>query len=149
MSALSNRQHYREIANRYRSIPGEHGLRPWRVYSVVSTWSGDHPGEGTRSDVEEELLENGQPPRVRQVKAEQVALGTGLESGDWMVGPVTPVVGSSWAKLSGGSAVANDSWRIRLVHDETEEDLHCVVVSITSDMTLGVILTIRPRRGGV
>jgi hypothetical protein len=148
MSATERRQHYREIANRARRIPGEHGLRPWRVFAAVGTWSGSgHFGDGERADTEVELLESGQPPKVRQVSAEQVALDSGLQSGDWFVGPVTPEVGTPWATLAGQSTVSGESFRLRLVHDETGDDMQCVVVATTSDRALQTIFTVRPVRG--
>lgn len=150
MTATSNRQRYRQIANHYRRIPGEHGLRPWRVYASVGSWSGaGHPGEGKRADTEVELLERGQPPKVRQVKAEQVALGTGLQSGDWTIGPVTPEVGTPWATLAGSDACGNESFRLRIEHEESGDSLDCVVVTTTSDHALNTYVTVRPVRAGV
>ena len=149
MSPTDQRQRYRQIANRARQIPGVHGLRPWRVFASVGTWSGGatHFGNGTRSDAEVELLESGQPPKVRQVKAEQVALDAGLQSGDWTIGPVTPIVGTPWATMSGGGILDSDSFAIRMTNEETGEDLRCVLVSSTSDRALRTMLTVRPVRG--
>ena len=147
MTSAANRQRYRAIANRYRRIPGEHGLRPWHVYAAVGTWSGTHHGEGTRSDVEAELLEQGQPPKVRQVKAEQVALGVGLQSGDWVVGPVTPSAGTAWSTLCASFVDGEESFRLRLWHEETGQDMQCVVVSITDDRALRTMITVRPVSG--
>lgn len=94
-----------------------------------------------------ELLERGQPPKVRQVKAEQVALDSGLQSGDWFVGPVTPIVGTSWAAMKGSDATADDSFRVRLSNEETGENMQCVVVAVSDDRALHTMLTVRPVRG--
>lgn len=147
MTATANRARYRELATRYRRLPGEHGLRPWHVYAAIGSWSGTHHGEGTRDDTETELLEQGQPPKVSQVKAEQVALGVGLQSGDWIVGPVTPEVGTPWATLAASSLTGEESFRLRLYHEETGEDMQCVVVSTTSDRALRTMITVRPVSG--
>jgi len=147
VTATASRKRYREFANRYRRLPGEYGLRPWHVYAAIGTWSGTHHGEGSRYDTEVELLEKGQPPRVAQVKAEQVALGVGLQSGDWIIGPVTPDVGTPWATLAAASLTGEESFRIRLYHEETGEDMQCVVVSTTSDRALRAMVTVRPVSG--
>lgn len=147
MGATERRARYRKIANRCRAIPGQHGLRPWRVFTYVGAWSGtDHFGDGTRTDTETELLENGQPPRVRQVSPERVALGVGLEGGDLEIGPVTPIVGTAWADLNGGSTDANESFRVRLSNEETGAVLHCVLVTVRTDKALHTTLTVRPVR---
>jgi hypothetical protein len=148
MAAAAKRRRYRQIANRARRLPGVHGLRPWRVYADVGSWSSSagHPfGEGTRTDTETELLETGQPPRVRELSDERVALGGG-EKGDLSIGPITPIEGSAWATLTGSGVTPGDSWRVRLVHDETGDVKHCVVKSISQDRALHVMLTVRPVR---
>ncbi len=147
MTATTNRQRYRDLANRYRRIPGELGLRPWRVFALVGAWSGTDAGEGTRTDTETELLEHGQPPKVRQVKADQVALDTGLQNGDYVIGPVTPVVGTAWDAIVGSNAAANQAFQFRITNSETGDDHRCVLVTITSDHALNTMITVRPVRG--
>lgn len=148
MTATANRHHYRQLATYYRRLPGEFGLRPWRVFASVGTWSaGAHPGEGTRSDSEAELLEHGQPPKVVEVSAEQVALDAGLQSGDLNIGPVTPELGTPWATLAGYDVTGGQSFRIRLVNAEQGLDYQCVVVGVKRDRALHTILTVRPVRG--
>lgn len=148
MTATQKRQRYREIAERCRRIPGEHGLRPWRVFASVGVWSGStHFGDGVRTDTEVELLEHGQPPKVRQVKADEIALGVGLQSGDMVIGPVTPIVGTEWATLLGDSAAANNSFRFRLTNAETGDDMQCDLITITGDRALHTTITVRPVRG--
>lgn len=146
MTATSRREHYRQIANRHRAIPGRHGLRPWRVFASVGAWSGSATGDGTRTDAETELLENGEPPKVRQVKAEQVALGVDLQTGDLVIGPITPVVGTAWATMLDGGATMGDSFRFRLVNEEQGAVLHCAVVAIQNDRALRATITVRPVR---
>lgn len=146
--SMTRREHYRRIANRHRAIPGRHGLRPWRVFDVVGSWSGSgHFGDGMRTDAEAEILENGQPPKVREVKAEEVALDAGLQSGDLVVGPITPVIGTAWATLDGSNADGGESFRLRLTNDETGSDLQCVLVTMTRDRALRTMVTVRPVRG--
>jgi hypothetical protein len=149
MPALANRERYRKIANRARRIPGEHGLRPWRVYIYTGTWSDQSAnefGDGSRTDTATEILENGQPPKVREIGDEAIALSADLTKGDMAIGPITPVVGTPWATLLATSKTAGDTVRIKLVHDETGATLHCSFQSSQQDRALRYMLTVRPIR---
>lgn len=149
MSATANRARYRRIANRARRLPGNHGLRPWRVYMVSGTWSSQSSnefGDGSRTDTATEILEQGQPPEVREVNDEAVALSSDLMKGDFVVGPITPVEGTSWATLLATSASAGDAIRLKLVHDETGTTHHCSIKSSQQDRALRYVLTVHPVR---
>lgn len=147
MSPTLKRQHYREIANRYRRIPGEHGLRPWRVFAVVGVWSGSgHFGDGIKTETETEILEQGQPPKVRHVRDEVIALGVNLQTGDMVIGPITPVVGTPWSTMTGDAAAVNNSFLIRLVNAETGDSFLCTVVTVSNDRALRTMITVRPQR---
>jgi hypothetical protein len=85
------RDDMRALCYSVRSLPG--GLFDMRPYSVavrVTTWSGSHPGDGTETATSTAITEaNGQPPKVRFLNDEEIALG-GLPSGSVEVGPITP-----------------------------------------------------------
>jgi hypothetical protein len=83
----------------FRAIPGALGLRPNRVYVAIRTWTGTAVGEGTYTEVATELSESGQPPKVRDLSGEVIAVNN-LESGTIEVGPLTPT------HTGGGVAVA-------------------------------------------
>jgi hypothetical protein len=147
--SLAMRSRYRTIANRYRRLPGVHGLRPYRVYLVTGAWSSTsgHPfGDGTRTDTEIEILENGEPPKVAEVGDEQIALGVDLTKGDLLVGPITPVAGTAWSNLVGSAITSGQSWRVKIVHEELGETLHCLVKATKKDKALRYVLTVSPVR---
>lgn len=73
-----------------RSIPGQLGLRPHKVWLLKRSWSGQHTGAGTRTDVEFPITEGGkQAPKVRWLSDEEIAVGS-LAAGTVEVGPITP-----------------------------------------------------------
>ena len=138
---MTARDSFRHIANRCRAIPGQFGLRPWRVYLDVSSWSGaGHPGDGTETTTTVELLESGQPPKARQASAKAVALGF-AEVGSWEIGPITPVAGTAWATLLASTVTSGQTFRVRLVHDETSDAVDLVVTKTTLDRALRYMLT--------
>lgn len=76
-----------------RAIPGEFGLRRYRVWVVTTTSTGVRPGmpgaQETRTEVE--LLVGGQPPKVRNVRSRDVIAGLSEASTiELEIGPVTP-----------------------------------------------------------
>ena len=78
----------RAILPGIRAIPGSLGIRPHSVAVVVSTWSGANVGSGTKTEVSTAITEDGQPPKVRWLNGEELAVG-GLASGTVEVGPIT------------------------------------------------------------
>ena len=100
---MPNPDRYRRIAYDKRRVPNVHGLRPYRVYVLIESWSGpDHTG--TLSQQQTEITESGgAPPKVRWVTDEERALG-GYDSGTLRVGPITPAF--SHNGVSGGTALS-------------------------------------------
>jgi hypothetical protein len=138
---MAARDSFRRIANRCRAIPGQFGLRPWRVYLDTSSWSGPtHAGDGTESTTAVELLESGQPPKAREASSKAVALGY-AEAGQWTVGPITPVLGASWSALLASAVTTGQTFRVRLVHDETGDQIDLAVTKTTYDRALRYELT--------
>ena len=130
----------RAIANSVRSIPGTMGVRPYRAFVVSRAWSGDEPGDGDPSTAEtttsEEITEaNGQPPRIRSLNSEEIAVG-GYDMGTWEIGPVTP-------DFPGGGTLITDVQRsgtgkstllhIRLVGPEFPNGANFRLKDVTSD----------------
>lgn len=72
-----------------RSLPGTLGIRPHSVSVVISTWSGAYPGKGTKTESVTAITEaNGQPPRIRDLNSEELAVGQ-LPGGTKEIGPIT------------------------------------------------------------
>lgn len=80
------------ILDEARGLLDDFGLRPFRVFAIVRTWTGTRVGQGTSSDVETELtVAGGKRPKVRQVDAEDVvASGGEITDTVYDVGPLTP-----------------------------------------------------------
>lgn len=73
-----------------RGEMGELGFRPHTVEIVVTHWSGQHTGEVHEGDEVTAITEGaGQPPKVRALKDDEIALGN-LNNGTLEVGPITP-----------------------------------------------------------
>jgi hypothetical protein len=75
------------VFSEVRSIADELGLRQYRVYLRVTTWTGDR----TKNSTETELTVDGARPRVRLLKTHEIISGGGkYADGDFRVGPFTP-----------------------------------------------------------
>jgi len=99
-----------------RAIPGQLGLRPYRVFVKTGTWTGDRTGEGGEVVAEVELLENGYSPKVRFLDDEAIALG-GLDKGSVRIGPITPehsTGGTDIDDLLGTALVVGETLQLRL-----------------------------------
>lgn len=84
------RDRYRKIAHRYRSLPGEHGLRPHTVAVVTKAYAGAELGQGVETTTTIPIVERGgYPPKVRNLSSEQLALA-GYDRATWEIGPITP-----------------------------------------------------------
>lgn len=95
-----------------RSIPGQLGLRPHRVFLVTSVWStssGDTstPGVGSKSTSETELLEGGRSPKVRQLNDERLALSN-MPAGTLEIGPITPGDATTPNRLTAAQILGKD-----------------------------------------
>lgn len=76
--------------NAIRAIPGTLGWRPYSLTIERRTWSGAEIGEGTETITSTPITEaNGQPPKIRWLNNEQLALG-GYEKATVEIGPMTP-----------------------------------------------------------
>ena len=131
----------RQLAHQFGSIPGVLGMHLWSVDLVTATWSGDHPGEATETATVTALTRaDGQPPRVKHMNDQQrLMLGIGNKAG-YEIGPVTPVVGVSWATLTHSSLADGTTVKIRLTHAESGEVVNCVIDHVDDEKALGVTI---------
>lgn len=94
-----------------RSLAGEEGFRVHSVALVEVLNSGSHPGTASGESVVTAITEaNSQPPKVRWLKDEEVAVGA-LGPGTIEVGPITPLFdggGTDLTKLQGADLATND-----------------------------------------
>ena len=89
----------REILFSSRSVAGQLGLRPHRVYMTERSFPEERFG-GVHEDDRDEITEgNSQPPKVRWLTGEELALGNFARE-TVEVGPITPRQGATGTALS-------------------------------------------------
>lgn len=129
-----------------RAIPGSMGLRPHRCFVVVRTWTGSDVGEGTYSDSETELLESDQPPHVRTLSGEEIAVNQ-LPSDTLQIGNMTPThsggAGGTDLDLFESTLAANQERWIKLVGPNSDER-RMRIVEVGKDSALHYTLRIAP-----
>jgi len=133
------------LAYNARAIPGQLGIRPYSVSIRLSTWAGDHVGDGVETVTVTPILEaNGQNPKVRFLNEEQTALG-GLVRGSLTVGPITPdPAGSPFSTLTQQGAQDGSTLLYIVTGPEFPTGARYQLVSATSDRALHYTLTLSP-----
>lgn len=128
-----------------RGIPGQLGLRPNRVYLMEGIWDGEYTGEGREDQFLTELtVGDSQPPRVRQLGDEAIALGN-LAAGSIEIGPVTPEYtggGFSSATLLAESVSRGDTWSVKVVGPAGTT--HYRVTSVKTDRAMHYTIRAAP-----
>ncbi len=84
-----------DVLDDIRGIPGELGLRPYKVTVLVRTWNGSRPGvdQSTSTDATSVISVDigSQHPRVRQLTQREIIASAGMyQDQDMRVGPITP-----------------------------------------------------------
>jgi len=145
---MSNVDGLRKLLDRGRAIPGIWGLRPYRSFLIEGYWDGAYTGDGESADFETELLVGGQPPKVRFLTSEQLALG-GVPEGTCTVGPLTPSHtggGVAASSLEGTSLAAGNTLHVRLLHSDGSEAFYRVT-KVDKQKALRIMLTCEPVAG--
>lgn len=142
------RDEIRQLAYELRAIPGrEFEIRPYTVSVTIRSWTGDVPGEGSTTVTTTPITEaDGQPPKVRFLNDEQIALG-GLSKGSIEVGPITPDFpggGTTWATLSGGGADPGESFYYVLTGPEFPNGARFLFAGGKTDRAFRYMVTLTP-----
>lgn len=88
---MSFRDDLMPLLDDVRSIPGELGLRPFRLFVRTKTWTGERPGLGLSTTTEVEVLTGGHPPKVRELEHRDIISGAPhLKRVEYRVGPIQP-----------------------------------------------------------
>lgn len=91
---MSAADEWRAIADEIRAIPAEFGLREYTVSVIVSEYTGDELGDGSKTATSMPILVAGTAnPKVRFPSNNEIALGA-VSLGTVIVGPFTPFYGS-------------------------------------------------------
>jgi hypothetical protein len=136
----------RPLVNGIRAIPGQLGLRPYSVAIVVGTWAGAYVGRDSKTETAVAITEaNGQPPKVRFLNAEEIAVG-GLQKGSCAVGPITPAFpggGTLFASLK--PALTNgQTVHARIIGPEFPDGGLFKVTAFDTDHAIHYMLTCEP-----
>jgi hypothetical protein len=117
------------------------GLRPWRVFLRTGTWSGSETGDGTESASETEILENGQPPKVRRPNGEEIGINL-LDTGDVVIGPVTPLntLGGTALSTLRPSLANGATFYVRLQYTDGSNVLYRII-DVATDRAIHYTLT--------
>lgn len=137
---------FRRIADNARAIPGAFGLREHAATLLWDSWTGDQPGEGTRTEHATPLLVGGQNPKVRWLSEKEVAI-SGLPVGTIEVGPITPDFGTGGVSLQTLLGTAKNQGDVRLVQlvgPRLPEGARYRVSQAKCDRALRVILQLDP-----
>ena len=130
-----------------RSLPGQLGLRPHRVWLLRRSWSGSHTGAGTRSDLEFPITEGGkQPPKVRWLSDEEIAVGS-LAAGTVEIGPITPKHkggGTDLSILDGSTLTMGQVRHVWILGPQHPKGAAYRITKISADRALHYTLTACP-----
>lgn len=129
-----------------RSIPGQLGIRPYTVAIIRGTWSGTNTGRGTSIDEQWPITEgNGQPPKVRELGTEELALGN-LGKGAIRIGPITPGFpgGGNPLELLKPCVTAGQTVHVVLTGPEYPNGAKFLVKDVKTDMALHWTLVCEP-----
>jgi hypothetical protein len=143
---MTNIDSLRQLVERGRALPGQWGLRVFRVYVVTRHWSGDRPGEGGTAEDPTELLVGGQPPKVRTLSGETIAVEQ-LPSDTLEIGPLTPEFsggGIDLDLLKGELWVNDERWLLLTGPGMGDDGTRFRIVSVRADKALRYVIRAAP-----
>jgi hypothetical protein len=122
-----------------RAIAGQLGLRPHTVSVVTRAYAGGELGQLPMTETRTPITErNGQPPKVRNLSSEQLALA-GYDRATWEIGPITPAFsggGTLISLLTQSGVGANTEPHIVMTGPEFPNGANFRVVKSQSDHAL-------------
>ena len=136
----------RELAYNARAIPGQLGIRPNSVAIVRGTWSGTNTGRGDEIGELWPITEaNGQPPKVREINTEELALGN-LGKGSLKIGPITPDFPGGGTALADLQPCVNAGQTVHVIvtGPAYPNGAKFVIKSVNADRALHWTLTVEP-----
>ncbi len=129
------------LARSIRAIPGQFGLRPHRVYLVTAEWTGIYSGDGQRVEDEVEITESdNQPPKVRWLTDDEIAVGNGaISNGTIEIGPITSEFsggGITMAELRASTIDAGGTVVLRIVGTKYPEGAFYRLTEVRADRVI-------------
>lgn len=144
--ASSFRNSLLPMISRVRALPGQMGLRPYSVALITGTWNGTNTGRGALAqDVVPVTEANGQPPKVRVMNTEELALA-GLGKGSMKIGPITPPFAGGGSPLIAARAAlqAGQTMHVMLTGPDMPEGNLFLIKSWNADRALHETLVVSP-----
>lgn len=129
-----------------RSIPGDMGIRPYTVAILTSTYAGDYTGRGDSIGEVVQITEgNGQPPKVRELNTEELALGN-LGKGSLRIGPITPGFngGGTPIDVLKPCLAAGQTLHVIVTGPEYPNGAKFAIKDISTDHAMHYMLTVEP-----
>jgi hypothetical protein len=133
-----------------RAIAGTLGFRPYRVYIVAESYTGPHTGESLANIDETEIVEgSSQPPKVRWLKDEEIAVGN-LAGGTIEVGPITPEFagGGTSLELLAGELDRGATRHVRIVGPKHPDGARYRITEIRAERALRYTIRAVPVANG-
>ena len=140
------RDRFRALAHRIRAIPGrDFGLRPYRVYVVTAHFPNTTTGHKLTSNPFADRVElthaDGQPPKVRWLNEEELAVGN-YSAGTVEIGPITPSLGGGTPiELLKRCVNEGDLYHLELVGPQFPNGARFAQQKLTTDHALHYIIT--------
>ncbi len=132
-----------DIVYEARGIAGELGFREHSVSLVVASTSGTHTGDGSRTETVTALTNgDGQPPRVKWLKDEEIALGQ-LPVGTVEVGPLTPTF-TSLDLLNGTDMTTGQVRLLRITGPNHPNGADYTIKGVSADRALRYMIRAVP-----
>lgn len=114
--AETRRDRCRQITHRYRSVPGQHGLRVHTAALIHRRYSGDTGASANYTEEIPIVERGGFPPKIRWLKDDEIAVGS-LMAGTVEIGPITPEFsggGTDFADIVGRPLDRGDTLHVRI-----------------------------------
>lgn len=93
----------RPIFEDARVLLSDLGFRQYDVVRRVVRWTGEQPGDGTRSAEDTPITIQGRRPGTHKISQKDVIASGGLyEDGDWRIGPFTPLFTGAIGPITDG-----------------------------------------------
>ena len=132
------------VARNARGIAGSLGFRVHTVAVLVQYFAGQHVGEEHQGDALTPVTEaNGQPPRVRSLTTEEIALGN-FPAGSLSIGPITPAFpgGGTPDALLAGKLPENATRYVVLTGPMFPDGAKLTIERVTADKPLRRMLVV-------
>lgn len=136
--------------HKFRGITGKKGFRVHTATIVSESYVGPHTGESSANIDETPLVEGaGQPPKVRWLKDDEIALGN-LAGGTIEIGPITPAFSGGGTDLAviAGQLDRGATRYVRITGPKHPDGASYRIIEIRAERALRYIIRAVPVANG-